>query len=291
MLNLDDGFTRGRPGLKAEVKHLQRMLNKLGYSVGADGYFGVSTQNSVKSFQTKMSLASTGSVDSKTWEALEREIFSNDPVKVPDQLPPTIIQTTAVKNEEVKLTQFHGDLSWIHAREGHAGKAYWPGGASGVTLDPGFDLGQQELETFQSQYSALLSTQELSACQQCLGIQGRSAKKFLNQSRALLGIRISRATALTLFPVVVAPYWVAITKRFPALKNEVTPAQVQTALLSIAFNRGANNKDLNVLTESISDHDWSSVGEIIKAMQQDHALLGIRKRRKMEGELILTALR
>ena len=57
-----------------------------------------------------------------------------------------------------KMEGFRGDLSWVHAREGHAGKAYWPGGVSGVTLDPGVDLGHVRPELFETAYKELLTS-------------------------------------------------------------------------------------------------------------------------------------
>jgi GH24 family phage-related lysozyme (muramidase) len=61
---------------------------------------------------------------------------------------------------------------------------------------------------------------------------------------------------------------------------------VQTALLSIGYNRGTGNKDLEVLKQPIQDKDWAEVSNLIGTMQQDHSLEGIRKRRRMEANLI-----
>ena len=67
--------------------------------------------------------------------------------------------------------------------------------------------------------------------------------------------------------------------------------QGPTALLSIGYNRGGRNKGLDVLSDPIADSDWAEVGIRIIVMQQDHELVGIRKRREAEGQLILDALR
>ena len=188
------------------------------------------------------------------------------------------------------MTTFAGNLSWIHDREGHAGKAYWPGGASGVTLDPGFDLGYQEPEAVQNAYKNLLSPEQLEACLGCSGIHGNDAKSHLNQSKKLLGIRVSKSQALSLFPSVIEPYWTAICKRFPNLREKSCPSSVQTALLSLAYNRGANNRYLSVLDAPISRKDWLDCASEIALMQQEHSLAGIRSRRKMEAALIHQSL-
>ncbi|TRY33849.1 pesticin C-terminus-like muramidase [Aliiglaciecola sp. M165] len=287
MLRLDDGFSRGRPEFKAEVQHLQRSLNLIGFQMVADGFFGTATQEAVKLIQQSHGLHESGEVDTKTWQVIEQRmvgnIIANENVS---QVTPVFNQTQTAPAQNSLLAGFRGDLAWIHAREGHAGKAYWPGGASGVTLDPGFDLGQQDHEELNEQYSNILNADQLSACQHCIGLKGRKAKSHLNRSATLLGIRVSKGQALNIFPTIVHPYWVAICKRFPQLKHENTPHAVQTALLSLAFNRGANNRALAILSSPLSQGDWSGCANLIRSMQQDHALEGIRRRRKMEANLI-----
>ena len=61
-------------------------------------------------------------------------------------------------------------------------------------------------------------------------------------------------------------------------------------MLSISYNRGAGNRALGVVGEPIENKDWAKVADTIASMQQDHKLEGIRKRRRMEGELIRTEL-
>lgn len=285
MLSLNDGFNHQRPDTKAEVKHLQRLLHLLGVVLEADGFFGQATHDGVIALQQRADLPQTGSMDDATWQALERQLIDSAANLQAEELNKAPTQRDIDMRDD-----FHGDISWVHHREGHAGKAYWPGGASGVTLDPGFDLGQQEPEQLDAHYRHILTPQQLNACHKCIGLKGHSAKSHLNATTDLLGIRMTRDAALEVFPAVIAPYWVAIVQRFPALGNKSTPGAVQTALLSLAFNRGAYNRDLASLSDPIAAGDWKTVGRKISQMQQDHSLEGIRKRRRMEGELILSAV-
>ncbi|MBV6712607.1 peptidoglycan-binding protein [Paenibacillus chitinolyticus] len=55
-----------------EVKVLQRLLTKKGYTVTADGIFGSGTDTAVKKFQTANSLTSDGIVGSATWSKLRQ---------------------------------------------------------------------------------------------------------------------------------------------------------------------------------------------------------------------------
>lgn len=187
---------------------------------------------------------------------------------------------------DVILLGFTGDLAWVHAREGHAGKPYWPGGQSGLTLDPGFDLGYQNRASLDRYYGFLIAS-ERDALASCCGIRGHSAASL--PKRAIVkDVRISTERANALMPLVAKPYWDGICERFPSLV--AAPGAVQTVLLSLAFNRGKNNRALEVLREPLERRDYAEIARRVGAMQQDHELAGVSKRRRLEGELIVQAL-
>jgi GH24 family phage-related lysozyme (muramidase) len=186
---------------------------------------------------------------------------------------------------KTRLENFKGDLAWIHDREGHAGKPYWPGGISGVTLDPGVDLGYADFEQVRQWYKDVLSSEQLKRLEPLTTIHGETAKLHAIN---LSDIRISEEQAVSIMPHSLKPYWDGIRSRFPLLNH--APAAVQTALLSIAYNRGAMNPGLEPLRLPIAQKDWRTVGKLIMGMQQDHHLAGIRARRRLEGQYILERL-
>ena len=197
------------------------------------------------------------------------------------------------------LTDFRGSTHWIHAREGsgleaYGRSAYWPGGESGVTLDPGFDLGYQTEERLRSHYDQVLTEQELRACLSVIGLRGRTALNALHsdtlEKEILRGIEIPMGQQQDLFPAVARSYWKNICARFPVLRDECTPRAVQTALLSLSYNRGPGNDDLATLTEPLASESWDEVGWQISQMQQQHDLGSIRLRRRREGALIVQPL-
>lgn len=183
------------------------------------------------------------------------------------------------------LETFRGDLEWVHRQEGHNGKPYWPGGASGITLDPGFDLGYQNEAELRRLYEDLLNEVQVTALIGVLGLTGTQAKGALSRF-ALDTIRISREDAARIFPELAARYWQDIVKRFPVLTEASTPPSVQTAALSLSYNRGAKNKELAPLAAPLEARDWRRVADLISEMQQTHRLAGIRRRRREEAELI-----
>ena len=192
-------------------------------------------------------------------------------------------------HEAEGLKGFHGDLAWVHAREGHNGHPYWPGGVSGVTLDPGMDLGHAKVDLIEGLYGPRLKAEEMAALRRVYGIKGDKAKAAITAE--IKAISISRSVADAIFPVAARPYWDAICNRFATLKDADCPGSVQTVFLSLAYNRGAGNKGLNSLKDSMDTKNWAKVADIIGNMQQDHKLEGIRKRRRMEADLIRNILK
>lgn len=284
-LRLKDGFDSNSPELRDEVKKLQSFLDKAGFDVDADGLFGKGTEEALKAFQRQQGLVADGIAGPATWVAIEE--WENDVEEKPEE------EAKKLEKADVSaiLEGFRGDLSWVHAREGHAGKTYWPGGASGVTLDPGVDLGHAKPSLIEAAYKPLLSADQFNAVKKVLGLKKWSAKKALGNDPVLKSIRISRSQADSIMKYAAQPYWKAITRRFPTLMASDTPGSVQTVMLSLSYNRGAGNRNLRVLTDPIEKKDWAKVADIVGSMQQDHKLRGIRERRRMEGELIRESLK
>ncbi|MDH5253724.1 MAG: hypothetical protein OEW25_10410, partial [Nitrospira sp.] len=106
----------------------------------------------------------------------------------------------------------------------------------------------------------------------------------------LRGIRISSDQADAIMPYAAQPYWHGISERFSSLKAPTAPAAVQTVFLSLAYNRGAQNRDFDSLRDPLSKSNWTSVANEIGRMQQDHELDGIRLRRRLEAALVLLEL-
>jgi len=267
-----DGFGDRTPHLREEVVRLQKALLKAGFQVANDGLFGKDTEAAVRSFQEERGLKVDGVVGPKTWRALR---------------PRRASQLDQRYDDVPGFETFHGDLSWIHRWEGHAGTAYWPGGRSGVTLDPGYDLGFHTLSEVKKLYGHLLTRQQLTALDGVLGLHGQEAKEALATGSALLNtIRVGKREALRIMPQVAVNYWTGIESRFPVLGRAEAPWSVQTALLSLAYNRGPRNRGLGILGDPLTAGEWLDVADRIGSMQQDHRLPGIRARRRAEADLI-----
>ena len=96
VLRLNDGFDHTSPALNDEVKLLQTELNKDGYSLEPDGFFGADTESAVKRFQREHGLNDDGIVGPITWSALLE-------TKTPDVA--NIIHTTFAASDASLLGQ------------------------------------------------------------------------------------------------------------------------------------------------------------------------------------------
>ncbi len=279
-LRKNDGLPSGRTWLRSPVRTLQMGLNEAGHTQSPDGQFGSKTERALKAFQLSQRLLDTGVVGKATWSVLDEPIQQ----ALGDEL----------ERAANHLPTFDGDLYWVHLLEGHAGRPYWPGGASGVTLDPGVDLGHAEPalldDLLRDHYGPMLTAAQRAAIDAVIGVQDEDAKAALNADPVLKTIRISREQANEVFPVASRPYWDVISERFPPLAALDTPPSVQTVLLSLAYNRGANNRHLESLGELLEAQDWVAVANKVGAMQQRHKLQGIRLRRRQEAALIRAEL-
>lgn len=270
-LRQGDGDSATTPHLRPEVRRLQEALAGEGFELFVDGRFGERTQEAVRAFQRRRGLVDDGVVGPRTWAALV----------------PRRVEGMRRRFENVPgFETFHGDLERIHRWEGHAGQPYWPGGQSGVTLDPGFDLGFQAVEALRRHYGDHLAPPEIEELGRALGRRGISARDALASSEPLRRIRLSRSVAGRVMPFLAVDYWRPICRRFDRLPAGETPSSVQTVLLSLAYNRGAGNRGLDPLGEPLAAGDWLAVAEAVGAMQQDHPLPGIRRRRREEADLI-----
>lgn len=192
------------------------------------------------------------------------------------------------------MANFRGDYNWIHAWEGHVGRPYIPGrpeqSASGITFDPGVDIGYFDRRLFESLYFHLFNEAQRRACRGAYGLVRHAAHAYLRNNPALRSIRISKQQATTIFPAVAQPYWDGTVRRFPNLADPDTPGAVHTAFLSLTYNRGVHNRHLSPLIPLVAAKNWLEVGKTIRRMQQNHSLVGIRNRRRAEGDLILREL-
>jgi hypothetical protein len=136
-LRLSDGFPP-KEHLRSEVKELQRLLARAGYSVAADGLFGEGTEKVVKKFQLARGLPADGIVGPATWKALS----SSKPVASPppppsggsrgrvDYTPGVVVSSSTLRKKLRSIAKF---FNW-HITVHHGNRVQSVQGGSSTSL-------------------------------------------------------------------------------------------------------------------------------------------------------------
>jgi len=110
----------------------------------------------------------------------------------------------------------------------------WPGGASGVTIGIGFDVGYALASELADDWHGLISDDAISALQSVVGIHGAAASSHADE---LHWIDIPWDAAMTVFTNRDIPKWTdQCTTDLPNF-NDLN-GDCQGALVSLAYNRG-----------------------------------------------------
>src|SRR3954447_19272331 len=125
-------------------------------------------------------------------------------------------------------------LALILEAEGLDQPSQWPGGASGITIGVGYDLGFATAEQFEQDWSQYLSADEINRLKDVLGLSGERAHQRAGDFR---DIKIKRPDAEAVFKERTLPLYSKRTEdAFPGV-DQLPPA-AQGALVSLVFNRG-----------------------------------------------------
>ena len=129
----------------------------------------------------------------------------------------------------------------------------WPGGASGVTIGIGYDLGYVTVDQYESDWGERLGTDVRGRLKDAVGLRAVRAK---NRAPDLADIRVRRAPSEEVFTQRTIPlYTVRASQAFPGF--EALPADVQGALVSLVYNRGASMVDDSPVLPPVL---WASSG-------------------------------
>jgi hypothetical protein len=206
---------------------------------------------------------------------------------------------------------FLGSLAWVHAQEGSGAKYYGtsvyypddrknPRTNSGVTIDPGLDLGnaaesliQRVLEYYNS--VGLLTVKQFQLLIQAVGLKKFDAiewmRKHENEFMGAKEFAVPEGKALkVLDDYTAAEYWDPLCRALPKLKkiNVLYMAEaVHTALLSMAYNRGAT-KTAELARKHLDICNYGGLAYEIKFLKQ--STQSLRDRRHREAELIIDAI-
>jgi hypothetical protein len=172
----------------------------------------------------------------------------------------------------------------------------WPGGASGVTIAIGIDLGYTSRERFERDWREL-SQAVRGRLLPVIGFKGRFAAGKVASVR---DIEIPWPLALAVFRTRTVPYWIAQTvAAFP--RSVELPDDAFGALVSLVFNRGPalrgrNREEMqdigDVLADGVQCGDLKLIARELREMKRIWAgkgLPGLGRRREAEAKLVEAA--
>lgn len=166
----------------------------------------------------------------------------------------------------------------------------WPGGASGITIGIGYDLGYESAGDFQNDWQPRLSAGDFTTLSQVVGLKGTQAQA---KAPTLKTIKIKSSDAEQVFLERSVPKYQALTQQaFPGVDD--LPADAQGALFSLVYNRGTSmdgdsRKEMRAIRDAVPNGDLQEIADQLRAMKrlwEGKGLDGLLKRRDAEADLV-----
>ena len=174
----------------------------------------------------------------------------------------------------------------------------WPGGASGITLGYGYDLGHVTAAEFLADWGTCFAARQMARLSRAIGKTGAAAREL---ALSLADIRCTAADARRVLIDVSLPVYADRTRRaFPGF--DVLPLDVQGALISLVYNRGAgmkdspgtdNRKEMRAIWDLVASGILVGIADEIRAMKRlwiGKGLDGLLRRREAEAMLVESAI-
>jgi len=271
------------PVLKREDKGqdviaAQELLNRSGAILDPDGDFGMGTETAVREFQLMQGIPKTGIIDAATWQSL---------LQLPEPSPD--IPTAAVAfigREEVGSRSLYDKMG---------SRPTWPGGASGVTIGIGYDLGYQS--GFEADWSDVLSASQMLDLKKWLGVQGERASAG---PAGLTHITIPWNAAWTVFIRRTLPQQIGSTRQTFQQSLQM-PKLCFGVLVSLVYNRGTsmndsashpgNRQEMRDIRDAVAAGRLADIPAALRAMKRLWPEgNGLRGRREREAKMFEAGL-
>jgi GH24 family phage-related lysozyme (muramidase) len=182
--------------------------------------------------------------------------------------------------------------------EGIDQPANWPGGASGITIGIGYDIGYTTVDRFESDWGDVLPASQMQRLKEAIGLRGLSAKVYAPE---FSDIKITPDDARKVFTERTLP--IEQTKAqlaFPGF--EKLPIDAQGALISLVYNRGTSmfdkpgedkRKEMRAIRDAVAVGDLHEIANQLRSMKrlwEGKGLDGLIKRREDEAELVESSI-
>lgn len=169
----------------------------------------------------------------------------------------------------------------------------WPGAESGITIGVGYDLGHTAAGRIEEDWRGRIRDADLDRLLGAEGLKGDDAKKALKKVKDVI---VPLEPAQEVFFRRTLTHFAAHTKRtYPGV--EELPADAQSMILSLVFNRGgslsgATRREMKAIKDLIPQRDLAAIAFQVRSMKRlwdKSELPGLHVRRDREAELIEAA--
>jgi hypothetical protein len=147
----------------------------------------------------------------------------------------------------------------------------WPGGASGVTIAVGYDVGYATNVQLHADWDGAIDSDMVAALKRALKVTGQAAHALASQ---LAGVDVPWSAASAVHREKVLPRWVGIVER--ALLNTVAIGpDCLGALVSLTYNRGASFSkqgdryaEMRAIKSDMQARDFASIPGRLRSMKR-----------------------
>lgn len=235
-----------------------------------------------------------GSAGNNTWNAITEFVEKYSTIKPVEKV--VVENDNTNKNLDVaRLSPKSLDLILEHEVGG--GERYYnralkhptyPGGASGVTIGIGYDLGYNTLSQFKKDWGNKLPASDFNRLSKFIGI-----KRASSAARKVRDITIAWEHSLEVFETSTIPRFIKYTLNAWPGADELAP-DAFGALVSIVFNRGASlsgsrRQEMKSIRAHVKNKDLKSIAMEIRSMKRlwvGKGLDGLLRRREDEAKLV-----
>ena len=175
-------------------------------------------------------------------------------------------------------------------------KPVWPGGASGVTIAVGYDLGYANEDKIRRDWTGKISDDMVDCLVKYAGLSGEKAHARLAEARR--EIDIPWAVAYDVFSNIDMPEWCAKVKSSLSNTDKLSEDSFG-ALVSLAYNRGASfsmtddrRKEMRSIKEHMANEEFDEIPDEFRSMKRLWPnMRGLVDRRESEAKLFEDGLK
>lgn len=248
----------------------------------------VSVKERLKAIQRSLGVDDDGIVGPATLTAIERAVTRRQ-----DERAHPDFSLIASRPGLERLVEFEISSPQYYHRK--LKNPVWPGGESGVTIGIGYDLGHTMPRQIERDWTGRIPDNDVRRLVSVAKLKGKQARQAL---RRISNVSIPFAMARAVFYESTLARFAALTRRaYPGVER--LPADAQTMLLSLVYNRGttmsgSRRREMKAIKPLIRRKDLAGIADQIRSMKRlwDRNMLpGLHRRRDTEADLIVRAER